>query len=123
VLASLARSRAAKKKRREIQCVSGVEPDTQHRKGPEEEAAERVLNTAAHLHQVTQDLPSAVFLNIWRIGYIRVSVADPGFLSRIPDPTFFYPGSRIRTVSIPDPGSSSKNLSILTLKKSKKMVF
>ncbi len=38
-----------------------------------------------------------------------------------------YPGSdffpsRIRTVSIPDPGSSSKNLSILTPKKSKKMV-
>jgi len=30
----------------------------------------------------------------------------------IPDPTFFHPGSRIRTVSIPDPGSSSKNLSI-----------
>ncbi len=38
----------------------------------------------------------------------------------IPDPTFFHPGSRIRTVSIPDPGSSSKNLSILTQKKSKK---
>ncbi len=33
------------------------------------------------------------------------SVADPGCLSRIPDPTFFHPGSRIRTVSIPDPGS------------------
>ncbi len=48
------------------------------------------------------------------------SVADPGCLSRIPDPTFFYPGSRIRTVSIPDPGSSSKNLSILTPKKAKK---
>jgi hypothetical protein len=48
------------------------------------------------------------------------SVADPGCLSRIPDPTFFHPGSRIRTVSIPDPGSSSKNLSILTPKKAKK---
>ncbi len=48
------------------------------------------------------------------------SVADPGCLSRIPDPTFFHPGSRIRTVSIPDPGSSSKNLSILTPKKGKK---
>jgi hypothetical protein len=36
----------------------------------------------------------------------------------IPDPTFFHPGSRIRTtVSIPDPGSASKNLSILTPKK------
>ncbi len=52
----------------------------------------------------------------------RCSVADPGCLSRIPDPTFFHPGSRIRTVSIPDPGSSSKNLSILTPKK-QKMVF
>ncbi len=36
------------------------------------------------------------------------SVADPGCLSRI------------RTVSIPDPGSASKNLSILTSKKPKK---
>jgi hypothetical protein len=33
------------------------------------------------------------------------SDADPGCLSRNPDPTFFHPGSRIRTVSIPDPGS------------------
>ncbi len=48
------------------------------------------------------------------------SVADPGCLSRIPDPRFFHPGSRIRTVSIPDPGSSSKNLSILIPKKAKK---
>ncbi len=32
-----------------------------------------------------------------------LSVADPGCLSRIPDPTFFHSGSRIRTVSIPDP--------------------
>jgi hypothetical protein len=32
------------------------------------------------------------------------SVADPGCLSRIPDPNFFHPGSR------------SKNLSILTQK-------
>ncbi len=39
---------------------------------------------------------------------VRGSVADPGCLSRIPDPTFFHPGS------------SSKNLSILTLKKAKK---
>ncbi len=48
------------------------------------------------------------------------SVADLGCLSRIPSQTFFHPGSRIRTVSIPDPGSSSKNLSILTPKKAKK---
>jgi hypothetical protein len=44
------------------------------------------------------------------------SVADPGCLSRIPDPTFFHPGSRIQIVSIPDPGSASKDLSILTQK-------
>jgi hypothetical protein len=42
------------------------------------------------------------------------------WLSRIPDPTFFHPGSRIRTVCIPDPGSTAKNLSILTQKKPKK---
>jgi hypothetical protein len=35
----------------------------------------------------------------------------------ITDPTFFHPGSRIRIFSIPDPGSTSKNLSILTPKK------
>ncbi len=34
----------------------------------------------------------------------------------IPDPTFFHPGSLIRIFSIPDPGSASKNLSILTQK-------
>jgi hypothetical protein len=48
------------------------------------------------------------------------SVAGPGCVSRISDPTFSHPGSRIRTVSIPDPGSSSKILSILTQKKAKK---
>ena len=52
--------------------------------------------------------------------HVFCSVADPGCLSQIPDPTFFHPGSRIRTVSIPDPGSASKNLSILTPKKQKK---
>ncbi len=41
---------------------------------------------------------------------------DPAVL-RIRD---VYPGSRIRLFSIPDPGSSSKNLSILTPKKAKK---
>ncbi len=44
------------------------------------------------------------------------SVSDPGCLSRIPDTTFFYPGSRIRIFSIPDPGSASKNLSIFNPK-------
>jgi hypothetical protein len=57
---------------------------------------------------------------------------DPGFGINIPDPQHcieehmfipdpgsdFFP-SRIRTVSIPDPGSSSKNLGILTPKKAK----
>ncbi len=51
------------------------------------------------------------YFSVWRIRDVY---------SRIPDPTFFHPGSRIRTVSIPDPGSSSKNLSILTPKKAKK---
>jgi hypothetical protein len=37
----------------------------------------------------------------------------------IPDPTFFHPGSRIRTVSIPDPGFSSK---YFNPKKTKKVV-
>jgi hypothetical protein len=41
-------------------------------------------------------------------------ISDPG--------SNFFP-SRIRTVSIPDPGSSSKNLSILTQKKAKKNGF
>jgi hypothetical protein len=36
-----------------------------------------------------------------------------------PGSDFFHPGSRIRKVSIPDPGSSSKNFSILTSKKPK----
>jgi hypothetical protein len=43
----------------------------------------------------------------YKVGYIIYasgSVADPGCLSRIPDPTFFHPGS------------ASKNLSILTKK-------
>jgi hypothetical protein len=54
---------------------------------------------------------------------VGTSVADPGCLSRILDPTFFHPGSRIRAVFIPDPGSASKNLSILLQKKPKKNGF
>ncbi len=58
-----------------------------------------------------------------RLCFCDISVADPGCLSQIRlfsilYPTFFHPGSW--TVSIPDPGSSSKNLSILTPKKAKK---
>jgi hypothetical protein len=51
------------------------------------------------------------------------SVADPGCLSRIPDPgsNFFPsripdPGSKFFPSQIPDPTSASKNFSILTPK-------
>ncbi len=53
------------------------------------------------------------------------SVEDPGvypgsrirfFPSRIPDPNFSHPRSRIRIFPIPDSGSASKNLTILTQK-------
>jgi hypothetical protein len=45
--------------------------------------------------------------------------------SRIPDPTFFHPGSRIdlSPFRIPDPESASKNLSILNPQKIKKIVL
>jgi hypothetical protein len=45
------------------------------------------------------------------------SVADPGCLFRIPDPNFFYPGSRVE--KIPGSGSASapKNFSILNREK------
>jgi hypothetical protein len=36
---------------------------------------------------------------------IQNSVADPGCLSRIPDPTFFHPGSRIPNPNCSHPGS------------------
>jgi hypothetical protein len=48
------------------------------------------------------------------VNIVAIRDVYPG--SQIPDPTFFQPGSRIRTVSIPDPASASKNLSILTQK-------
>ncbi len=53
------------------------------------------------------------------------SVADPGCLSWIPDPTFFHPGSRIRTVLIPDPGSRIliKECKYFNPQKSKKKWF
>ncbi len=58
------------------------------------------------------------------IAFLTVSVADPGCLSRIPDPTFFHPGSWIRTVSIPDPGSRIriKEFKYFNPKETKKMV-
>ena len=46
------------------------------------------------------------------------SVADPGCLSRIPDPTFIHPGSELSPS--PDLRSSTKNLCILTSQKVKK---
>jgi hypothetical protein len=49
---------------------------------------------------------------VLRIRDVYPRSVDPGCLSRIPDPTFSHPRSRIRTFSIPDPGSASKNLSI-----------
>jgi hypothetical protein len=55
---------------------------------------------------------------------LNSSVADPGCLSPIPDPNFFHLGSRIRTVSIPDPGSRIriKEFMYFNPKKNKKMV-
>ena len=50
---------------------------------------------------------------------LRIRDVYPGsdfFPSRFPDPNCLHPGSQIRTVSIPDPGSASKNFSILTQK-------
>ncbi len=60
------------------------------------------------------DLFSGSSLFLWRLiiadpdlgdsFYRKSSVADPGCLSQIPDPTCFHPGSRrIRIFSIPDP--------------------
>jgi hypothetical protein len=49
---------------------------------------------------------------------VRTSVADPGYLSWIPDPNVFHPdlGSEFFPSRIQDPRSSSNNLSILTQK-------
>jgi hypothetical protein len=62
-------------------------------------------------HFSMQEIPTKVSVKLNQCG---------GSGMFIPDPTFFIPGSRIRTVSIPYPGSSSKNLSILTPTKAKK---
>ncbi len=40
-----------------------------------------------------------------RYRYIYISVADPGCLSRIPDPTFFHPGPLIPYLNFFHPGS------------------
>jgi hypothetical protein len=47
---------------------------------------------------------------------ILASVADPGCLSRIPDPTFFHPGSEL------SPSRIIKEFKYFNPKKSKKMV-
>jgi hypothetical protein len=59
-------------------------------------SSERCESATAGLHTLLQCGGSAMF------------IPDPG--------SVFFP-SRIRTVSIPDPGSASKNLSVLTPKK------
>jgi hypothetical protein len=51
--------------------------------------------------------------DIQYISLLSLSVADLGCLSRIPDPIFSI---RIQIFSIPDPGSASRILNILTLK-------
>jgi hypothetical protein len=63
--------------------------------------------------------------------FATTSVADPGCLSRIPDPTFFHPGSRILDPGslIPDPNCLHPGSRILIKEfkyfnpqKSKKMI-
>jgi hypothetical protein len=53
------------------------------------------------------------------------SVADPGCLSRIPDPTFFLPGSRITDPNCLHPGSRIliKEFKYINPQKSKKNGF
>ncbi len=63
--------------------------------------------------------------NFCLVFYPNFQCCGSGMFIPDPDPTFFHPGSdifpsRIQTVSIPDPGSASTNLSILTPKKNKK---
>jgi hypothetical protein len=57
-----------------------------------------------------------VFSNPAQIRKIESSVADPGCLSRIPDPNFFHPGFRVNRFPDPGPASASKNFRILTKK-------
>ncbi len=67
-------------------------------------------------YNMLSDLVQKLLFLFWNKS-LSSSVADLGCLSRIPDPTFFHPGSRIRIVSIPDPGSTSKNICISIPKK------
>ncbi len=42
----------------------------------------------------------------------KISIADPGCLSRVPDPNFSIPDPESRVKKIPDPAIKAKNLSI-----------
>jgi hypothetical protein len=96
--------------------------------GPDCELASAATGESITTHEITgtevQVTGTGNFVPIFNprsseLSHCRISltsVADSGCLSRIPDPTLFHPGSRIRIVSIPDPGSASKNLSILPKK-------
>jgi hypothetical protein len=78
------------------QGASPVESET------EEESEPRITYNQTQIRYVTELFVIKLYIiPVWRIRDV-------------------YPGSRIRLFSIPDPGSSSKNLSILTLKKAKK---
>ncbi len=82
-------------------------------------ALEEKNNLSTELHQTRKKLEELANQKVRALIYsLKSSVADPsdpyvfgpprqccgsGMFSRIPDPTFFHPGSRIRTVSIPDP--------------------
>jgi hypothetical protein len=113
---------ASSRKRLRGCLLSAVELECDKNGGLREVGAEAVFQEVADLAPLPlvdlgslgrDSLEKSLQVNI-----VENSVADLGCLSRIPDPTFFP--SRIRTVSIPDPGSSSKNLCILTPKKAKK---
>jgi hypothetical protein len=49
--------------------------------------------------------------------YPKISIADPGRISRILDPNFSIPDPGSKKILDPGSGSTSKNLSIFNLKK------
>ncbi len=69
--------------------------------------------TGRNFGDITQrSLKCIFFVFCFWATFLEVSsVADPGFLSRIPNPNFFHPGSRIRIEELTrkyDPGCSSQ---------------
>jgi hypothetical protein len=54
---------------------------------------------------------TSLHCNVLKVQY---SVADPGFLSRIPDTNISIPGIKGKRHWIPDPESATKNLSIFS---------